>query len=198
MFLDQSSSVGALRETCYVFWSEVSWGPLWDTWCFWIRNFAPLGPRDLNNNIQPELSAGGVKWDIEKALKCSCSNCILAVRHVTFLDQRSVEVPCETRIVFDQGFCTPWAKRFEQQYPIRAERRRHGVRHWENPKMFLSKLYLGQTIQSRPAAGRTTKGLVDKKTTSKGFLDMFKKTFWLNIFFKYSTQAFKPGLCSIV
>ena len=58
----------------YVFGSVVSWGLLWDMWCFWIRDFAPLGPRDLNNNIQPELSARGVKWDIEKALKCSYSN----------------------------------------------------------------------------------------------------------------------------
>ena len=44
------------------------------------------------------------------------------VRHVMFLDQ---------------GFCAPWTKRFEQQYPIWAERRRQEVRHWENPKMLL-------------------------------------------------------------
>ena len=37
-FLDQSRSVGTLRETSYIFKStQVSWGPAWDRLRFWIK-----------------------------------------------------------------------------------------------------------------------------------------------------------------
>ena len=89
-YLKSKRSIGALRETHNIIASSRSIQGVFG--CFWIKvgqsvpcvkhekSASSIGTVIVNITfIQSELSAGGVKWDIENK-KRTCPNCILALR----------------------------------------------------------------------------------------------------------------------